>query len=126
LYTQVGLVLLIALSAKNAILIVQFARTRLAEGRSTLEAAIEGSRLRFRPILMTSFVFILGVLPLVFARGAGAQGRQSLGTTVCGGMFGVTALGVVFTPVLYVAIQRFVGWLRRVTGRTAGTPATTD
>ena len=127
LYTQVGLVLLIALSAKNAILIVEFARRRLAEGRSANEAAIEGSRLRFRPILMTSFTLILGVLPLVFARGAGAQSRQSLGTTVCGGMLGVTALGVVFTPVLYVAIQRFVGWLRRLTGRTAGpTPASAD
>jgi HAE1 family hydrophobic/amphiphilic exporter-1 len=76
---------------------------------------------------MTSFTLILGVLPLVFARGAGAQSRQSLGTAVCGGMLGVTALGVIFTPVLYVAIQRFVGWLRRLTGRTAGpTPASAD
>ncbi len=107
LYTQVGLVLLVGLSAKNAILVVEFARERQAQGKSALEAAVEGATLRFRAILMTSFAFIIGVLPLVFATGAGAVSRQAVGTAVCFGMLGVTMLGVFFTPVLYVAMQRF-------------------
>ena len=121
LYTQVGLVLLIALAAKNAILIVEFARVRRAEGATLQEAAVEGSRLRFRPIIMTSFTFILGVLPLVFAKGAGDMSRQALGTAVCGGMLGVTALGVVFTPTLFVAIRRAVGFVRRNKSSTTAT-----
>jgi len=105
-YTQVGLVLLVGLAAKNAILVVEFARDLKAKGQNSLEAAIEGATLRFRPILMTSFAFILGVVPLVVASGAGAVSRQSLGTAVCAGMLGVTLLGVFFTPVLYVLVQR--------------------
>ena len=105
-YTQVGLVLLVGLSAKNAILIVEFAREVRAKGQGILEAATEASRLRFRPILMTSLAFILGVLPLVTASGAGAVSRQSVGTAVFAGMIGVTILGVFFTPALYVLMQK--------------------
>lgn len=107
LYTQVGLVLLVGLSAKNAILVVEFARERQAEGKSALEAAVESAKLRFRAILMTSFAFIVGVFPLVIATGAGAASRQAVGTAVCFGMLGVTMLGVFFTPVMYVLMQRF-------------------
>jgi len=105
-YTQVGLVLLVGLSAKNAILIVEFAREARAKGQGVLEAATEASKLRFRPILMTSLAFILGVLPLVTASGAGAVSRQSVGTAVFAGMIGVTVLGVFFTPALYVLMQK--------------------
>lgn len=105
-YTQVGLVLLVGLSAKNAILIVEFARDTRAKGKGVLEATIEASRLRFRPILMTSLAFILGVLPLVTATGAGAVSRQSVGAAVFAGMIGVTVLGVFFTPALYVLMQK--------------------
>jgi HAE1 family hydrophobic/amphiphilic exporter-1 len=107
LYTQVGLVLLVGLSAKNAILVVEFAREKQAEGKSALEAAVEGAKLRFRAILMTSFAFIVGVSPLVIATGAGAASRQAVGTAVCFGMLGVTMLGVFFTPPMYVLMQRF-------------------
>ena len=106
IYTQVGLVLLVGLSAKNAILIVEFAREMRAKGMGVVDAAIEGSKLRFRPILMTSFAFITGVLPLVVATGAGAVSRQALGTAVFAGMLGATVLGIFFTPVLYVFMQR--------------------
>lgn len=105
LYTQVGLVLLVGLSAKNAILIVEFARDARAQGKGVLEATIEAARLRFRPILMTAFSFIFGVLPLVVATGAGAVSRVSVGTVVFAGMLGVTILGVFFTPALYVLMQ---------------------
>ncbi|AFM24913.1 efflux RND transporter permease subunit [Desulfomonile tiedjei] len=105
LYTQVGLVLLVGLSAKNAILIVEFARDTRAKGKGLYEAVVEASKLRFRPILMTSFAFILGVLPLVSASGAGAVSRVSVGTVVFAGMLGVTILGVFFTPALYVLMQ---------------------
>ncbi|MGO8820604.1 MAG: efflux RND transporter permease subunit, partial [Desulfomonilaceae bacterium] len=106
IYTQVGLVLLVGLSAKNAILIVEFVRDTRKKGADLIEAIIEGAKLRFRPILMTSFSFILGVLPLVVATGAGAVSRQALGTAVFAGMLGVTILGVFFTPVLYLFTQR--------------------
>ncbi|MFH1113312.1 MAG: multidrug efflux RND transporter permease subunit [Pseudomonadota bacterium] len=107
LYTQVGLVLLVGLSAKNAILVVEFAREKQAQGKSALEAAVEAAKLRFRAIIMTSFAFIIGVSPLVVATGAGAAGRQAVGTAVCFGMLGVTMLGVFFTPAMYVLMQRF-------------------
>ncbi|HYQ92928.1 MAG TPA: efflux RND transporter permease subunit, partial [Candidatus Competibacteraceae bacterium] len=107
LYTQVGLVLMIALASKNAILVVEFARELQAEGRSIVEAAIEATRRRFRPIIMTSFAFILGVVPLVFAVGAGAASRQSIGTVVFGGMLASTLLAIPFVPVFYVLTQRW-------------------
>ena len=108
IYTQIGVVLIIALASKNAILIVEFARELRLAGRSIREAATEAARMRFRPIIMTSFAFILGVLPLVFATGAGAASRQSLGTAVCGGMITATVLAVFFVPVFYVAIQGLI------------------
>ena len=107
LYVQIGLVLLIALSAKNAILIVEFARDLRAEGKSIVELAIGAARARFRPILMTSFAFILGVAPLVFATGAGAGARKSIGITVFSGMLASTCLAVLFVPAFFVLIQRF-------------------
>jgi len=108
--TQVGFVVLIGLAAKNAILIVEFARQLEDRGHSRWEAAIEATRLRLRPILMTSLAFILGVTPLVWAIGAGAELRQALGTAVFSGMIGVTAFGLVFTPVFYV-IARWIAQL---------------
>jgi len=105
-YCQIGLVMLIGLSAKNSILIVEFAEQLRRRGRTIAEAAIEAAELRLRPILMTSFAFILGVLPLVFASGAGSLGRKSVGTTIVGGMLLSTVLNLVFIPVLYVILSR--------------------
>jgi HAE1 family hydrophobic/amphiphilic exporter-1 len=99
LYTQIGIVLIIALASKNAILIVEFARDIRARGESVRDAAVEAARLRFRPILMTSFAFILGMVPLVIATGAGAAGQRALGTAVFGGMIAATVLAVFFVPV---------------------------
>jgi len=111
LYTQIGLVLLIALSAKNAILIVQVARERrVIEGEPILAAAIDAARTRFRPIIMTSFAFILGVAPLLIATGAGANARASLGLSVVTGMLAVTCLAVLFVPSFFVVLQRFEEW----------------
>ncbi|MFA5958737.1 efflux RND transporter permease subunit [Hyphomicrobium sp.] len=112
LYVQIGLVLLIALSAKNAILIVEVARELRAEGKAIAESALEAARARFRPILMTSFAFILGVAPLVFATGAGASARKSIGITVFSGMLASTLLAVLFVPSLFVVVQRFEEWRR--------------
>jgi len=106
LYVQIGLVLLIALSAKNAILVVEMARQKRESGLSIFEAAVEGARSRFRPILMTSFTFILGVVPLILATGAGAASRQSLGIAVASGMLASTCLAVVFVPSFFVVLQR--------------------
>ena len=105
IYTQIGIVTLIGLAAKNAILIVEFARTRYEAGHSIREAALEAARLRLRPILMTSFAFILGVTPLLFAHGAGAASRRSLGTAVFGGMNAATLLAIFIVPVLFAVIQ---------------------
>ena len=113
LYVQIGLILLIALSAKNAILIVEVARELRAAGRPIVEAAVEAARARFRPILMTSFAFILGVAPLVFATGAGASARKSIGVTVFSGMLASTCLAVLFVPAFFVILQRFEEWLGR-------------
>jgi len=108
IYTQIGIVTLIGLAAKNAILIVEFARMTHEEGKSIREAALEAARLRLRPILMTSFAFILGVTPLMIAQGAGGASRRSLGTAVFGGMNAATLLAIFIVPVLYVVIQRVV------------------
>jgi HAE1 family hydrophobic/amphiphilic exporter-1 len=113
-YTQIGVVLIIALASKNAILIVEFAHKLRTKGRSILDAAVEASRLRFRPILMTSFAFILGIWPLVNATGAGAASRRALGTAVFGGMIASTVLAVFFVPVFFVALQRVSELRRRV------------
>ncbi|MEK1887751.1 MAG: efflux RND transporter permease subunit [Phyllobacterium sp.] len=110
LYVQIGLILLIALSAKNAILIVEMARELRASGKSIAESATEAARSRFRPILMTSFAFILGVAPLVVATGAGASARRSIGITVFSGMIASTCLAVLFVPSFFVIMQRFEEW----------------
>lgn len=112
---QIGFVVLVGLASKNAILIVEFARQLEAEGRNRYDAVIEACRLRLRPILMTSFAFILGVVPLMIATGAGGEMRQSLGTAVFFGMLGVTFFGLLFTPVFYVVIRRFAGRDKAVT-----------
>ena len=109
IFTQIGFVVLAGLSAKNAVLIVEFAKQQEEHGRRYVEAAVEAARLRLRPILMTSFAFILGVVPLVYATGAGAEMRQALGTVVFYGMIGVTVFGLFLTPVFYVAIR----WVTR-------------
>jgi HAE1 family hydrophobic/amphiphilic exporter-1 len=113
-YCQIGLVMLIGLSAKNSILIVEFAEQMRRKGRSIAEAAIEAAELRLRPILMTSFAFILGITPLVFATGAGALGRHSVGTTIVGGMLVSTVLNLLFIPVLYVILSTL---LSKFTGK---------
>jgi HAE1 family hydrophobic/amphiphilic exporter-1 len=125
LYTQIGLMLLIALSAKNGILIVEVAREkRVIDGLPILQAATEASRTRFRPILMTSFAFILGVLPLVLATGAGANARKSLGITVFSGMLASTCLAVLFVPSFFALLQRFEEW-RKGRGARPAAPAVT-
>ncbi len=107
IFTQIGLVVLIGLAAKNAILIVEFAKQLEDQGKPRFEATVEACKLRLRPILMTSFAFILGVVPLVLAKGAGAEMRETLGVTVFSGMIGVTVFGIFFTPVFYSVIRKF-------------------
>jgi HAE1 family hydrophobic/amphiphilic exporter-1 len=113
LYTQIGLMLLIALGAKNAILIVEVAREqRIIHGAGILEAAVNAAIARLRPILMTSFAFILGVVPLVLATGAGANARKSIGISVSTGMLASTCLAVLFVPCFFVVMQRLEEWLK--------------
>jgi multidrug efflux pump len=118
IFTQIGLVVLVGLAAKNAILIIEFAKQKQDAGMSRFDAAVEACRLRLRPILMTSFAFILGVLPLVLASGAGAEMRRALGTAVFYGMLGVTVFGLIFTPVFYVVIRKFSERKKKVTDAT--------
>ena len=121
LYTQIGIILLIALSAKNAILIVEVAlELHVRDGKPLLESAVNAARARFRPILMTSFAFILGVVPLVLATGAGANARKSIGITVFSGMIASTCLAVLFVPTFFVVVQRFENWLAARSGKKAG------
>jgi HAE1 family hydrophobic/amphiphilic exporter-1 len=105
-FAQIGLIMLIGLTAKNAILIVEFAILEHSKGRELVEAALEGAKLRLRPILMTSFAFILGCVPLWTAKGAGAIGRKVLGSTVIAGMSAASAIGIFFVPVLFVIVER--------------------
>jgi multidrug efflux pump len=106
IFTQIGFIVLVGLACKNAILIVEFARTELESGKDRVDAVVEACRIRLRPILMTSFAFILGVVPLVMASGAGAEMRQALGTAVFSGMIGVTLFGLLLTPVFFVVLSR--------------------
>ena len=117
-FAQIGLVMLIGLSAKNAILIVEFAKVESEKGKSAVEAAMEAARLRFRPILMTAFSFILGVLPLLIASGAGAEARKVMGMTVFSGMLVATVIGVLVVPALYVIVERYIA-----RGKPAAPPA---
>ena len=121
-YCQIGLVMLIGLSSKNAILIVEFAEQLREKGFSIIDAAVESALIRLRPILMTSLAFILGVLPLVLAQGAGRISRRSVGTTVFGGMIASTFLNLIFIPVLYVLVRRLQSGFKKEPAHAAPTP----
>jgi multidrug efflux pump len=108
IFTQIGLIVLVGLACKNAILIVEFAKDKQLEGLSPLDAVLEACRLRLRPILMTSFAFIMGVIPLVLSSGAGAEMRHAMGVAVFSGMLGVTFFGLLLTPVFFVLIRNHV------------------
>ncbi|MGQ7909238.1 efflux RND transporter permease subunit, partial [Burkholderia sp. BC1] len=126
IFTQIGLMVLVGLSAKNAILIVEFARELEHDGKTPLEAAIEASRLRLRPILMTSIAFIMGVVPLVTSTGAGSEMRHAMGVAVFFGMLGVTLFGLMLTPVFYVVLRTLAGGKIHVAGKDSagyGVPA---
>jgi multidrug efflux pump subunit AcrB len=117
IFTQIGFVVLVGLACKNAILIVEFARDEVARGQDRFTAAADAARLRLRPILMTSFAFTLGVLPLAVAKGPGAETRQALGTAVFAGMIGVTLFGIFLTPVFFSVIMKFFGPRGKTNGR---------
>ncbi|RLA52084.1 MAG: hydrophobe/amphiphile efflux-1 family RND transporter, partial [Gammaproteobacteria bacterium] len=108
-FAQIGLVMLIGMAAKNSILIVEFAKMEMDKGKPALEAALVAAQQRFRPILMTAFSFILGVLPLLVASGAGAEARKIMGMTVFSGMLVATVVGVVLVPAMFVAVERYLG-----------------
>src|SRR5258707_14328611 len=122
-YSQIGLVMLIGLAAKNAILIVEFAKDEFEKGKNLIDAALEGARLRLRPILMTSFAFILGCLPLWTASGAGSVARQIMGTTVIGGMLAASVIGIFFIPVIFYVVERVSGAGKEVPGILPQAPA---
>jgi HAE1 family hydrophobic/amphiphilic exporter-1 len=122
-YSQIGLVMLIGLAAKNAILIVEFAVDELKKGKPLVDSALEGARLRLRPILMTSFAFILGCVPLWIASGAGAVGRQIMGTTVIGGMLAASAIGIFFIPAIFYVVEKLSGASKHIPGLMPQSPA---
>jgi HAE1 family hydrophobic/amphiphilic exporter-1 len=127
-YSQIGLVMLIGLAAKNAILIVEFAKEQYEQGKPLANAALEGARLRLRPILMTSFAFILGAVPLWTASGAGAVARQIMGTAVIGGMLAASLIGIFFIPAMFYMVEKWsgAGRQRQLLAANEGAPAEAD